>query len=77
MSKIRIFTSDLCPPCQVLKDKLKGKDINNIEFIDVHSDEGYKEAMEKKITGVPFAMKDGKRCRIIEEGDGVRFDCES
>lgn len=74
-SKIRIFTSELCPPCQVLKDKLK--DTNNIEFINVHSDQGYKEAMEKRITGVPFAMKDGKRCRIIDEGDGVSFDCES
>lgn len=72
-SKIRIFTSELCPPCQELKKKLK--DTSNIEFIDVHSDQGYKEAIEKRITGVPYAIKNGKRCRIIDEGDGVSFDC--
>lgn len=73
-SKIKIFTSDLCPPCQELKKKLK--DTSNIEFVDVHSDEGYKEAMEKRITGVPYAMRDGKRCKILYEGDNVIFNCE-
>lgn len=74
-SKIRIFTSEHCPPCQELKKKLK--DTSNIEFVDIHTDQGYKEAMEKKIAGVPYAEVDGKTCKILDDGDKITFDCET
>lgn len=75
-SKIRIFTSPHCPPCQEIKKKLEKQGMPDVEIIDVHSDEGYKEAMEKKITGVPFAIKNDKQCRILQEGDSVKFECQ-
>ncbi|KKK68613.1 hypothetical protein LCGC14_2942280, partial [marine sediment metagenome] len=31
--------------------------------------------MDKKILGVPFVEKDGKRGRILFNGDKVKFDC--
>ena len=73
--KIRIFTSKFCPPCQELKNKLTPEELKKIEFVDIHTDEGFKEAMDKKILGVPFVEKDGKRCRILFNGDKVKFDC--
>lgn len=72
-SKIRIFTSEYCPPCQELKKKLK--DASNIEFVDIHTDKGYEEAMEKKIAGVPYAEMDGKTCKILDDGNNITFEC--
>ena len=72
--KIRIFTSEFCPPCQELKNKLTPEELKKIEFVDIHTDQGFKEAMDKKIIGVPFVEKDGKRCRILLNGDKIKFE---
>lgn len=74
--KIRIFTSPHCPPCQELKNKLTPEELKKIEWVDIHSDAGFREAMQKQIIGVPFAEKDGKRCLIQFNGDRVEFNCE-
>ena len=74
--KIRIFTSPLCPPCIELKKKLSPEELAKIEFVDIHTDEGFKEAMDKKILGVPFVEKNGRKCKIIYKNNNVIFDCE-
>ena len=74
--KIRIFTSPLCPPCQELKEKLTPEQLRSVEFINIHTSRGFDEAMAKKILGVPYAEKNGKRCRIIDDDGKIRLDCE-
>lgn len=75
IDKIRIFTSEFCPPCQELKNKLTSRELEKIEWVDIHTDKGFKEAMAKKILGVPYAEKDGKRCKVLFTNNNVVFDC--
>ncbi len=73
--KIRIFTSPHCAPCVALKKKISPKELAKIEFVDIHTEEGYKEAIRKNIMGIPYAEKNGKKCRIVHEGGKIRLDC--
>lgn len=73
--KIRIFTSEFCPPCQELKNKLTPEELKKIEWVDIHTDKGYEEAMSRRILGVPSAIKNGRMCRILYNHNGVEFDC--
>ena len=73
--KIRIFTSPFCPPCQELKEKLTPEQLRSVEFINIHTSRGFDEAMAKKILGVPYAEKNGRRCKVIFTNNKVVFDC--
>lgn len=78
---ITVFTATDCEPCQAVKEFIKeGKvDPNDIELIDIETDEGFAKFTEVVLSkgdgAVPSAYKNGKECRIVVEDDVLKFIC--
>lgn len=81
---IRIYTAKHCPPCHQIEEFIKqGKFTgeNEIEIIDIETDEGFekfrKEVLQFGDGAVPSAYKDGKKCliRVDEETNNILLEC--
>ncbi len=81
---IRVYTAKHCVPCEGIKrlieeGKFTGE--NEIELIDIETDDGFekfrKEVLQFGDAAVPSAYKDGKKCsiRIDEENNSVLLEC--
>jgi len=56
---LKLFTSEHCPPCKVMKEWLKLKGIE-FEEINIDTEEGMREAEKYEIQAVPTLVKDDK-----------------
>ena len=84
MAKIRIYTAKHCQPCkemEVLAKKLEEEGgADQIELIDIETDEGFKMFTEEVLShgdgAVPSIYKDGQQCKLgfDEEGE-LGFEC--
>ena len=52
-TKLKLYTAKWCGPCKSLKQWLETENIEGIEFIDIDTDEGSKEANKSGIRGIP------------------------
>ena len=80
---IKIYISKSCKPCQEVTDLLdQGKYEDDIEVVDIETDEGFDEfsrgVLEHGDAAVPSAYKDGAKCKIlVDEEQGLIFECPS
>jgi len=82
---IRVYTAEHCAPCVALGRELKeqikqGKIQEDIEFIDIETDEGFemfkKEVLSKNDGAVPSAYREGKQCKIgYDEDHTIVIEC--
>jgi len=56
---LKLFTSEHCPPCRVMKELLKQKGIA-FEEVSIDTEDGLEEAEKLGIQAVPTLVKDGK-----------------
>jgi len=81
MPKIKVFTSEHCVPCHEVVDLIKkGKHFDDIELVDIETEEGFSEfkksVLNKGDGAVPSAYKDGIKCSIgVDEDDNLVFTC--
>jgi hypothetical protein len=86
MTKIVYYTAkgSGCKPCEEITKLIEaGRFVsptdNEIDLVDITTDEGFQrfndEILSKQDGGVPSAYIDGKKCKIIVEGDVVGFEC--
>jgi len=79
MAKTRVFVAKHCGPCHIVKDMVeKGKaSEQEIELIDIESDEGFPYIAEFALSGVPSAYKDKQKCeiKIDQEADILYIIC--
>lgn len=75
-----------CTPCEeitklVEEGKFHSPDTNEVDLIDISTDEGFKkfyeEILSKEDGGVPTAYMEGKKCVIVVEDGVVHFQCPS
>ena len=77
---IKIITNTMCPACDDLKKRLKGR--KDIEFLDIQtSDEAVDIALNNDIRSVPTAVEIDskgvvKKCDIFIKGSEVLFKCK-
>lgn len=65
MEKVRVFVSEHCGPCQIVKDMVeKGQVSDEVELVDIESDEGFPYIKEFALSGVPSAYKGNEKCEI-------------
>lgn len=80
---IKVYISKNCKPCQEVKELLEqGKYEDEIEIVDIETDEGFddfsREVLEHGDAAVPSAYKEGAKCKIlIDEEQGLIFNCPS
>ena len=80
---IKIFSSKHCAPCHDLLEAIKaGKVEEDVEIIDVDTDEGFLMFSEQVLKhgdgAVPSAFKDGQKCNIlIDSEETIFFECPS
>ena len=80
---IRIFSSPNCAPCVEVERRIKdGKlDGQDVEIIDVESDEGFKifqqelERIGATTFSIPSAIIDDRQCEVRLLGDGLAMNC--
>ncbi len=77
--KIKVFISDHCGPCKDIKELIEeGRfNIEDVDLIDVATEEGFPYVAQLNIDKIPSAYKDGKPCKITydEENDALFIDC--
>jgi len=66
MEKTKVFVAKHCAPCHVIEDIIKEDPSSheNLEIIDIESDEGFPYIEQFGLSGVPSAYKDGQKCEI-------------
>jgi len=76
MAKLKIFIAKHCLPCQQLKEIAENGGFgDDVEVIDVESEEGFPKVAEMELMEIPSAYEDGKKCRIKYSGDNVEIKC--
>lgn len=76
MAKLKIFIAKHCAPCQQLKEiAASGGFGDDVEVIDVESEEGFPKIAEMDLTEIPAAYEDGKKCTIKISGDKAEIKC--
>lgn len=71
-------SSGSCPPCDILKEKLKAKlEDGTVRFVDVNSEEGMALVKDKDTTQLPQAYRteDGSECEIFLDEETVLVKC--
>lgn len=56
---MKVFTSERCPPCKILKKILREKKVE-FEEVNIDTPEGLEEARRYDIRALPTIIKDGK-----------------
>jgi len=79
---VRVYTGKHCQPCHPIEEMIKqGKVSEDVELIDIETDEGFlkfkEEVLDKGDGAVPSAYKDGQQCKIgcDETGNILIFEC--
>jgi len=80
---IKIYTAEHCVPCHRVEELLKNQSNNidgeDVEVIDVETDDGFqefkKEILAKGDAAVPSAYKDGEKCLIKIEDEILHLIC--
>lgn len=75
MAKIKLFVANHCLPCEPLKEMAKGGALgDDVEIIDIESDEGFKKMAELDLDAVPSIYSQGGKCEIKYDKDGNIVD---
>lgn len=79
---VRVYTSKHCAPCHDVDRRVKkGQIAEDVELIDIETEEGFlrfkEEVLDQGDGAVPSAYKGGQRCKIQidEETDTLIFAC--
>jgi hypothetical protein len=76
---IRLFVHGSCAPCQEIKKLIEsGKfDKEEVEVIDIATEEGYHWMEKMKLTRVPSAFHGSQECklRIDDEKEALLIEC--
>jgi hypothetical protein len=79
--KLRIFIGEHCAPCHqfeaMLKEAIQRGDLgaNDVEFIDIESEEGFHYLAEYELMSIPSVYKGHQQCEVKYEDDGVSINC--
>lgn len=83
--KLRVFLSEHCLPCQDIMELIKQGKVScdkcdegdEIEVVDITSDEGFPLVAEYELDGVPAAFLGKKQCKIDydEEEKALLISC--
>lgn len=80
---IRVYTAKHCTPCRKIEELIReGKISEDIELIDIETDEGFLKFKDDVLArgdgAVPSAYKEGQRCKIgFDEEEHLFFECPS
>lgn len=84
---VKVYTAAHCVPCHTAIDALKSQgniiDGEEVEVVDVETDEGFSEFHENVLSktpkggevGVPMAYKDGQCCRLDLTDGKLSLSC--
>lgn len=78
---IRVYTAKHCDPCHKIEDLIReGKISEDVELVDIETDEGFLKFKEEVLNGkdgaVPSAYKEGQQCKIgFDEEKNLVFEC--
>ncbi|HUS04450.1 MAG TPA: hypothetical protein VMY79_02880 [Dehalococcoidia bacterium] len=76
MAKLKIFISEHCLPCQQLKEIAKNGGFgDDVEVIDIETEEGFPKIAEMELVEIPVAYEDGKKCAIKYSNDNIEIKC--
>ena len=76
MAKLQIFVAEHCEGCQELKEIAENGGFgDDVEVIDVATEEGFPKVAEMELTEIPSAYEDGKRCAIKYSDYNVEIKC--
>ena len=74
--KLTIFVAEHCPPCQILKEiAASGGFGEEVEVVDVESEEGFPQIAEKDLTEIPSAFQGEMKCEIRWSDTNVEIVC--
>lgn len=78
MGKPKIFIAEHCQPCEQIKQLASEGKLDDVEIVDVESEDGFPYIDQLGIDRVPIGYKDGQFCMIeIDEGaQKVRLICD-
>jgi len=76
MAKLKIFIAKHCLPCQQLKEIARNGGFgDDVEVIDIETEEGFPNIAELKLEEIPVAYEDGKKCAIKYSDDNIEIKC--
>ena len=76
MGKLTIFVAEHCPPCHLLKEiAASGGFGEEVEVVDVESEEGFPEIAERDLTEIPSAFQGEMKCEIRWSDTNVEIVC--
>lgn len=76
MAKLQIFVAEHCSGCKQLKEiAVNGGFGDDVEVIDIETEEGFPKVAEMELTEIPSAYEDGKKCAIKYSDDNVEIKC--
>jgi thiol-disulfide isomerase/thioredoxin len=76
--KVKLFVSGGCGPCQAVKQMVaEGRfNLDDVEIIDVTTEEGFPWIKKLGLQKVPTAMKGAKVCKLLIDGETLVIDCD-
>jgi len=77
MAKIKLFIAEHCEPCQAVKNIVQKAKSEDVEMVDVETDEGFPYIQQLGIEGIPSAYKEGEKCELYvdEEAEVINIIC--
>ena len=76
MAKLTLFVAAHCPPCQILKEiAASGGFGEEVEVVDVESEEGFPKIAEKDLSEIPSAYQGEVKCEIRWSDTNVEIVC--
>lgn len=76
MAKLQIFVAEHCEGCQQLKEIAENGGFgDDVEVVDVETEEGFPKVAEMELTEIPAAYEDGVKCRIKFTNYDAEISC--
>ena len=79
--KLKIFIGNHCEPCkefrELVEEAIKNGTLSadEVEFIDIESDEGFPYVAEYELTLVPSVYRGKQQCEIEYEEEKIKIVC--
>lgn len=74
--KLQIFIGEHCSGCEQLKEIAENGGFgDDVEVVDIETEEGFPKVAEMELTEIPSAYEDGKKCAIKYSDDNVEIKC--
>jgi len=75
MAKIRLLVAKHCEPCEPLREMAESGALgDNVEIIDIESDEGFAKLTDLELTEVPSIYSPGGKCEVKYDKDNNIID---